>query len=175
MNTPNEKKIYAFAKRMAEQLFDMRNEDLVNNLDLDMDATYTEEYANKILDNPEHVKNIKLWIERSIIAKLGEDPTAYVNDAGDDYEYQSDTYDHAYLMDEYIQQQWDGDREKRLVRKFKVWVEIERCETDPETGDEEYYDEEIPFGIAVCDTLEDALALREKINDTFGEINPPLP
>lgn len=175
MKVPDEKKIYAFADRMAELLFDMRNEDMGNNLDLDDDNTFTEEYADKLLENPEHVKNIKQWIKTSVIAKLGADPTAYVNEAGDDYEYQSDTYDHAYLMDEYIQQQWDSEREARLIKKWKVWIEIERIETDPVAGDEDYIDEEIPFGIAYCDSLEAALELRENINKTFGEINPPLP
>ena len=173
---PSEDKIYAFAERMAEHLFDMRNEDLCNNLDVDDSVTYDEEYANKILEDPAHVKNIKQWIKTSVIAKLGADPLAYVNDAGDDYEYKSDTYDHAYLMDEYIQQQYDGEREARLKKKWKVWIEIERIETDPENPmDEDYIDEEIPFGIAYCDSLEDALELRENINTAFGEINPPLP
>lgn len=172
---PTEDKIYAFAERMSELLFDMRNEDLCNNLDLDQDMTYTEEYAEKILENEEHVKKIKNLIKISVIAKLGENPLAYVNEKGDDYEYQSDTYDHAYHMDEYIQKLWDEEREARLIKKWKVWIEIERIETDPIDGDEDYFDEEIPFGIAYVDSLEDALKLREEINAAFGEINPPLP
>lgn len=162
-------KALKFAERMSEQLYEMRSEDLPDGT-----VTFDEKFLNETLDNPEHVKNIKLWIERSIIAKLGEDPTAYLNDDGDDYEYKYDTYDHAYLMDEYIQQQYDDKREARLEKKWKVWIEIERIETDPETGDEDYIDEEIPFGIAYTDSLEDAIKLREEINKNFGEINSPL-
>jgi hypothetical protein len=54
--------------------------------------------------------------------------------------------------------------------KYKVWVEVERIETDTETGKEEYFDEENPVGIAYCDNLEDAVILQNVINNTFGEI-----
>lgn len=162
-------KALKFAERMSEQLYEMRSEDLP-----DATVTFDEKFLNETLDNPEHVKNIKLWIERSIIAKLGAEPNAYLNDTGDDYEYKYDTYNHAYLMDEYIQQQYDDKREARLEKKWKISIEIERIETDLETGDEDYYEEEIPFGIKYCDSLEDAIKLREEINKNFGEINLSL-
>jgi len=53
--------------------------------------------------------------------------------------------------------------------KYKVWVEIERCETDSETGEEQFFDEE-PIGIAYRDNFEDAQELQGIINNIFGEI-----
>jgi hypothetical protein len=61
-----------------------------------------------------------------------------------------------------------------MATKYKVWIEIERIE-NVGTEDEDYIDEIMPLGIAYCDSLEDAIELREQINSTFGEINPPLP
>lgn len=54
--------------------------------------------------------------------------------------------------------------------RYKVWVEIERIEIDPETGNEEYFDEDNPIGIAYRDDIEDAVILQNVINNTFGEI-----
>jgi hypothetical protein len=53
--------------------------------------------------------------------------------------------------------------------KFKIWVEIERCETD-ENGNETYHDEETPIGIAYRETIKEAVELQDMINNTFGEI-----
>lgn len=61
-----------------------------------------------------------------------------------------------------------------MATKYKIWLEIERIDNHG-TADEDYIDEQIPFGIAYVDTLEDALEMREEINKVFGEINPPLP
>lgn len=61
-----------------------------------------------------------------------------------------------------------------MATKYKIWIEIERIE-NAGTDDEDYIDEEIPFGVAYRDTIGDALELREEINKVFGEINPPLP
>lgn len=65
--------------------------------------------------------------------------------------------------------------------RYKVWVEIERIETD-EDGDETYHDEDstidaLPRGIAYRDTLDDAIELAEEMESTFGEIpklNQPI-
>jgi hypothetical protein len=55
--------------------------------------------------------------------------------------------------------------------KFKIWVEIERIETDDD-GNETYYDEECPVGIAYRDNAEDAFNLQALISNTFSEIEP---
>lgn len=54
--------------------------------------------------------------------------------------------------------------------RYKIWVEIERIEIDPETGSEEYFDEDNPIGIAYRDNIEDAVEMQNLINNTFGEI-----
>lgn len=172
---PDKQKIIAFAQRMSELLYEMRIEDLENNLDVDNTLDFDEEFMNKILEDKGHVALIKDSIRTSIIAKLLDFPETYFNHEINDYEYKTDTYDHAFLMDVYIQNIWEEQHQARLKKRWKVWIEIERHELDPETGDEDFIDEETPFGIAYRDSLEDALKLREEINKSFGEIDPPLP
>lgn len=60
---------------------------------------------------------------------------------------------------------------KPTGNKFKVWVDIERIETDAE-GNETYYDEECPIGIGMAyyDTLQEAVSLQNLIQNNFGEI-----
>ena len=53
--------------------------------------------------------------------------------------------------------------------KYKIWVEIERWETD-ENGNETYHDEENPIGLAYRETIEEAIELQNAINSTYGEI-----
>jgi len=53
--------------------------------------------------------------------------------------------------------------------KFKIWVEIERIDTD-EDGNEEYNDCGLPESIAYRENYEDAEALQQLIVQTFGEI-----
>jgi hypothetical protein len=53
--------------------------------------------------------------------------------------------------------------------KYKIWVEIERWETD-ENGNETYHDEENPIGLAYRNTIEEATELQNAINSTYGEI-----
>jgi hypothetical protein len=53
--------------------------------------------------------------------------------------------------------------------KYKVWVEVERIETDKD-GNETYHDEECPIGLAYEDSIEDAVELQNIINDQYGRI-----
>jgi hypothetical protein len=53
--------------------------------------------------------------------------------------------------------------------RYKVWVEIERIETDKE-GNETYHDEDFPVGIAYEDNIEDAVELQKIINDQYGRL-----
>ena len=57
-----------------------------------------------------------------------------------------------------------------MATKFKIWIEIERID-DYGTFDESYSDEECPIAVAYRDSLEDALALQEEIERTFGEFH----
>jgi hypothetical protein len=58
--------------------------------------------------------------------------------------------------------------------RFKIWVEIERIETDAE-GNETYHDEDFPESIAYRDNIEDAVHLQQVIANTFGELSKPAP
>ena len=57
-----------------------------------------------------------------------------------------------------------------MAVKFKIWVEIERIETDDNGIEVNYIDEECPIGVAYRDSIEDAVELQNEINATFGEI-----
>jgi hypothetical protein len=59
--------------------------------------------------------------------------------------------------------------EKPVSTRYKVWVEIERIETDKE-GNETYHDEDFPVGIAYEDNIEDAVELQKIINDQYGRL-----
>jgi len=57
------------------------------------------------------------------------------------------------------------------IKKYKVWVEVERIETNPDDSmEEDYIDEECPVGITYCDSLEEATELQEAIRVQFGTI-----
>ena len=168
---PTEDKIYKFAARMSEQLFEMRSEDIGDSIAVN-DYTFNQEYANKILADPKHVKAIKFLIKNAVIAKIGAVPEAYLNHERTEYVYCDDVYDHAYHMDEYIQKQYDEEREAKLIKKWLVKIEIERIETNPDDPmDEDYFDEVIPIGIAHCNSLEAAHKLRDDIIEGFGNNN----
>ena len=53
--------------------------------------------------------------------------------------------------------------------KYKIWVEIERIDTDDD-GNEEYSDCDMPEGIAYVNTYEEAEALQESIANLFSEL-----
>ena len=60
-----------------------------------------------------------------------------------------------------------------MKTKFKVWVEIERIETDDDGNEEDYIDEEYPVGVAYVNTLEEAVELQNEIVDQVGTIPNP--
>jgi hypothetical protein len=64
----------------------------------------------------------------------------------------------------------EKERQSKLQVRYKVWIEIERWELDPLTGEERYIDEEVPMGIAYRDTFLEAEELQNLISDTFGEV-----
>jgi len=158
--------IEEYALAMSILLFEMRIESDVPNEDV------PEEYFNKIVDDREHSILIKNRIYENVLADAKQCPDNHKFDG--EFGYNHNTYDFAMAVDAYVEELHETERQARLIKKWKIWVEVERIETDPETGDEDYIDEEIPFGIAYCDSLEAALKLREEINVSHGEINPPL-
>lgn len=163
-------KAIKFAKEMSELLFEMRVEsDIPYGNDCELPP---QDWAEKIIDDPEHIPLIKARIEKSILNTVTAYPDTYWNGIEGEYRYITDTYDHAFCVDGYLDELYETQRQARLQKKWKVWVEIERYEYDPETGDEDYIDEMMPFGIKYCDSLEEAIRIREQINDAFGEILP---
>jgi len=56
-----------------------------------------------------------------------------------------------------------------MATKYKIWIEIERID-DYGTDNESYTNEECPIGVAYRDNLEDAVALQEEIERTYGEL-----
>jgi hypothetical protein len=60
--------------------------------------------------------------------------------------------------------------EAPVSTRYKVWVEIERIETDKE-GNETYHDEDFPVGLAYEDSIEDAVELQKIINHQYGRLD----
>ena len=52
---------------------------------------------------------------------------------------------------------------------YKIWIEIERCDTNDE-GEEEFSDCDFPIGVAYRDTFEEAQVLQELIVNQFDEL-----
>jgi len=55
-----------------------------------------------------------------------------------------------------------------MTTKYKIWIEIERIDTDGE-GTEEYSDCDCPESVGYRDTFEDARDLVNDIIKNFGE------
>lgn len=160
-----------FAKRMADEIYIKRAED-----DFICAEQVPEEFINKILADPEHVKNMKGIIHDAVLLDVLENPDDYTTDAEGEFIYTHDAcYDYGYAVDNYIEAGFEDTNEKarqaRLKIRYKVWVEVERIEYDPLTDTETYHDEDNPFGIAYRDTIEEAFELQGLINNTFGEIS----
>jgi len=154
--------IEEYALAMSVLLFEMRIESEYCNEEV------SEEYFNKIVDDPEHMVLIKKRIYDNVLEGVQQCPNEHMFDG--ELGYNANTYDYAQAVDNYVEELYEAERQARLIKKYKVWVEIERIETDNETGDEDYFDEECPVGITYCTTLEEAVALQQEIEKTFGEI-----
>lgn len=155
--------IEEYAEAMSQLLFEMRIESDFITEDV------PEEYLNKIVDDPKHQVLIKKRIYDNVLedAKRSPDNHKFEGEFG----YNTDTYDFAHAVDAYVEELYEAERQARLKKKWKVWVEIERIETDPEDPmSEDYIDEECPIGISYCDSLEEAVELQKGIEQMFGTI-----
>lgn len=155
-----------FAREMSEELFQIRSEDYPDSSKL------PEDFIDATLNDPVHAQAIKEKIKKDILNYMEQYPEEYLTNDNKGYEYKYDTYDHSYVLDTYLENEYEKQRQARLIKKYKIWIEIERIEYDPEDDIEDYIDEEIPFGIAEVNSFDDALKLREEINKVFGQINP---
>ena len=153
-----------FAQRMSNELFIMRAED-----DFTCGESIPDTYRDKILDDPEHIAKMKKLIYDAVFDGVTEFPDSYKTDEEGNFIYSSDCYDYCYAVDNYIQDVFDAEREARLIVKYKIWVEIERIEYDPETQEEEYLETDCPEGIGYRRTFEEAVALQQEIVNSFAE------
>jgi hypothetical protein len=120
-----------FAKAMSILLFQMRIEDYEGE---------TKEFTDRILDNEHHIKMMKNIIYLNILEAVNENPKQFNTDDNGDYKYTApDTYDFAYAVDTYVEEQYELERKARLIIKHKVSLVIERRETDPKDGKEENF------------------------------------
>jgi hypothetical protein len=156
-----------FAQRMANELFIMRAES-----DFTCAEQIPDKFRDKILDDPEHIKNMKALLHKEVLIDALETPDNFVTDADGNFVYSHDAcYDYVYLVDNYIETEFENARQARLKIRYKVWVEIERIEYDPETDTETYHDEDNPVALAYEDSIEDAVELQTIINDQYGRIS----
>ena len=162
---------HEFAKEQAQLLFEMRIEDnrIVDNLECE---DVPEKFINQIVDDPEHAEKIKALIEKRILEHILQYDCT---DAAGNLIVTEDVYDCWFEADHYIHNLWEEQeeaaRKARIKTKFKVWIEVERIETDDENNDEDYSDMACPVGVSHVDTLEEAVELQNQIVTTFGTIN----
>lgn len=152
--------IEEYAEAMSTLLFEMRIESEYCNEEV------SEEYFNKIVDDPEHMVLIKKRIYENVHNDVKQCPDNHKFEG--EFGYNANTYDFAHAVDAYVEELHEKQRQARLKKKWKVWVEVERIETDEEDGMEDYIDEECPVGIAYCDSLEAANYLQNEIQKAFG-------
>ena len=105
-----------FAEAMSILLFDMRTEDMSNERTI---LSYADQYGDTkeisqtyiddILAADIHQKQIKLLLKVSVLAGITQVPSAYVLNKKGEYQYSSEVYNHAYLLDEYIYDQFLRD------------------------------------------------------------------
>lgn len=91
---------------MSVLLYDMRAEDINNTILLDDDNQQIPvDFIDNVLDKQVHQNIIKERIRMSVLEHVMQCPNAYNTDDNGDYTYTApDTYDHAYLMDAYLQE-----------------------------------------------------------------------
>ena len=104
---------------MSDLLWDLRIEDLNNSMLFDDDGNQIPvDFIDKVLDDPEHQKAIKERLRMSVLDDVTANPQKYVEKrTGEDtreYVYSSDVYDHAYLVDNYVEDQY-ADTQTRTV------------------------------------------------------------
>ena len=102
-------KFEEFAIRMSELFFDLRSDNLSDLISPD-DREISESYINEILNDKNHCYNIKEKIRLSVLKDIIISPNNYkqkknVNGVME-YIYTPEIYDHAYTMDEYIENQF---------------------------------------------------------------------
>lgn len=127
------RKIKLFATEVAEVLFGMRSQSesiigfagfTTSELDTPNSGDNVPiNFINGILNNPKNINEIKTLIKESIVSYLTENPNDYKNSKGE-YEYQTELYDHSYIVDTYLAKQYEDTH----IRKT-LWL-CSNCESD---------------------------------------------
>ena len=167
MKPTTEQKL-AFAQRMAQLLFEMR---------IEQDMPYgnecepvPQEWGDKIVDDPEHMVLIKNRIRDSILESLEVDPMRFFNTEKGDYEYHTDTFDHAFCVDGYLDELYEKQRKARIKTRYVVRLEVEKIEYDPETGEEDFLETDSGETAGNFKNYEDALKAQSSASNLIKEI-----
>lgn len=106
-------KAQTFALAMSEQLYQMRVEDLSGGSIIltDDSEQIPQDFIEKIIDDSVHIAQMKKRIHNSIFSAITDDNRLYYTELGE-YQYNSDTYDHAYVIDEYVQEMYESTQTK---------------------------------------------------------------
>ena len=117
-------KFMRFASAMSVLLFDMRSEDLGNDKgyrisweDKHGDChAIDDDYVQKVMGSDIHAEQIKMLLRMSVLEDVQNFPNKYMqkhmgqgDGATSEYVYSSTVYDHAYLVDSYIHDQYLKD------------------------------------------------------------------
>lgn len=104
-----------FAESMSVLLLQMRGEDLAHTtLYDDYDTEIPDEFIDKILDDETHTTAIKKLIYKSVLDAVTMTPYMYTEKDGN-YGYTAPhTYDHSYLVDTYIEEQYPCQKNHTL-------------------------------------------------------------
>jgi hypothetical protein len=143
-----------FATEMADQLFGMRSEEISmnSNMVIDKNKSIPVSFLLAIMGSDAHIEAVKKKIHDSLLEDITEFSHEFKTDGDGNYCYDSDVYDYAYILDEYIEARYDDmidvqnreaykAKQDRLQINYRVVVSIERVEYDPESGSTEMHEE----------------------------------
>lgn len=114
-------KFEKFALSMSMLLFELRSTDINTTMIFTDDQKQIPcDYVEDILDNVLHIDAMKEKIRTSVLQDVQANPKNYVlKHSGDEseYVYSTDVYDHAYIIDTYIKDQyvWDNPVMKTVI------------------------------------------------------------
>ena len=109
-------KFEKFAVAMSVLLYEMRAEDLNNSMLFDDDQEQIPvDFIDKALDSDIYAEQMKSLLRLSVLKDVTANPDDYDMN-GDDYVYSGKIYEHAYLVDEYIKDQYMKDNPVMKLR-----------------------------------------------------------
>lgn len=99
-------KFERFANEMSQQLFEMRGEDLITSVIItDDNEQIPVDFIDKILGSDIHIEQMKSLLRMSVLKDVTANPDEYDMN-GNDYVYSGSIYDHTYLVDAYIEDEY---------------------------------------------------------------------